>query len=195
MNTIRPHFPTPQLVSEYISRFGQDERYGIADIVLERAFGLYPYNTNLEDVLTKVVLLNSLYNTIIYAVIDMARHIQSLEIDGELALGSPEVIDRIAKLTVRGTTIRHYAFATKYCSWHSPNQYPIFDNLVERLLWQYQCHYNFYNFKRPDLHQYSRFREIFISFQLYFGLQQCTFKDIDKFLWFYAKELYIKDKV
>lgn len=191
MNTIRSHFPSPDLVNEYISRFVQDESIGLADVVLNRIFRLYPTNTNLEDIVIKVVLLNSLYNTNVYAVVDMAKHIQSLEIDRDLAVGSPLVVDCIAKLTIRESTRRHYSFATKYCSFHKPDCYPIYDTLVERLIWQYQCNFNFSNFKRQDLQQYPEFCSVINSFQLYFGLGQFTFKDIDRFLWFYAKELNI----
>lgn len=182
--------PTPEIVREYGFRFDRDERSGPAGRVLARAFAQYPANTHLEDVLTKVVLLNGLYNTNVFAVVEMAKHICAIAIDPPLALGSAAVVDRIAMLTVGGATRRHYSFATKYCSWHWPEKYPIYDNLVKRLLWQYQIDHGFTRFRPPDLQEYSRYREILVAFQRWCKLQDFTFKDVDRFLWLYAKELY-----
>jgi len=182
--------PTPEMVREYGSRFARDERAGPAERVLTRAFALHPTNADLEGVLTKVVLLNELYHTNVFAVVEMARHICAIAIDAPLALGSAAVVDRIAALTVSGANRRHYSFATKYCSWHYPEKYPIYDNLVERLLWQYQQDLGFARFKRGDLQEYSRYREIVVAFQHWCKLEDFTFRDVDKFLWLYAKELY-----
>lgn len=190
MKNVRLQIPTPQLVTEYVSRFDRDDRYGLADRVLLRVFGQYPDNTDLESVLAKVVLLNRLYNTNVFAVVDMAKHICSLRIDAELRTGSPALVDRIAKLTIRGRTRRHYSFATKYCSWHAPAQFPIYDTLVDTLLWAFRCQYHFAEFQRQDLRLYPGYKNIIASFQKRYGLEHFTFKEMDKFLWFYGKELY-----
>lgn len=179
--------PTPGLVRLGVSRFDEDERYGPADRLLAKVFTGFPANTVLEEVLLKVVLVNSLYNANVYAFMDMARHILQLEIDPEIVMGSPALIDRIAHLTIRGKTRRHYAFATKYCSWHRPDVFPIFDNLVEGLLWQYRGEYRFEAFVRADLKSYATYQRIIVSFRMFFGLDTFSFKEIDKFLWSYAK--------
>jgi hypothetical protein len=138
--TAKPKPPTAALVSESVTRFNRSERYGLADRILTNVFKQYASNDNLEHVLAKVVLLNSLYATNVYAIIEMAKHVHALGIDADLKAGDASVVEQIAALTIRGKTRRHYSFATKYCSWHYPETFPIFDNIVERLLWRYQSH-------------------------------------------------------
>lgn len=182
--------PNRKTIQEFVSRFENDSRYGLADKVLSNIFRLFPENANIEQVLTKVVLLNGLYNTNVFAVVEMAKHIQDQRIDPILLSGSSTVVDRVARLTIRGKTRRHYSFATKYCSWHFPETYPIYDNLVERLIWLYQKRFNFASFERSDLQDYQSYREILAAFQGHFDLERLTYKEIDKFLWFYGKDLF-----
>jgi hypothetical protein len=181
--------PTPDIVSQAIARFDSDDRYGPADRVLSSVFSHHPFNDALEDVLIKVVLLNGLYNTNVFAVTDMARHIRDLGIDVDLATSSPGLVDRIAKLRIRDKTRRHYSFATKYCSWHRPEDYPIYDGLVEKLLWLYRRQYSFAEFAKPDLRDYPRYKAVLTAFRVHFRLEDLSFKQIDKFLWWTSKDL------
>jgi hypothetical protein len=183
-----PRVPTPAVVLQDSARFSADLRTGPGERVLTRVFSTYPSNTDVDEVLTKVVLLNSLFSTNVLAFMAMAEHIHRLHIDPELAAGSPTVVDRIANLPASGR--RHYSFATKYCSWHAPKSFPIYDNLVERLLWTYQRHYRFATFERMDLQNYPQYVVILESFSQHFGLNELTFSQIDKFLWYYARELF-----
>jgi len=191
MALARPPLPIPtsRLVSEAVSRFDIDPRYGASGRALSRVFSHHPNNDVLEDVLIKVVLLNGLYNTNVLAITDMALHIQGLRIDPELARASPDLIDKIATLEIRGKSRRHYSFATKYCSWHRPAEYPIYDSLVERLLWAYRTQHPFAEFARPDLQDYSSYMAILTKFRAYFKLEEVSFKELDKFLWFTSKDM------
>lgn len=179
--------PTPDLVLASVARFDMDPRAGPADRALHRVFSHHPLNTFLEDVLIKVVLLNGLYATNVFALVEMADHITGLQIDGDLSAGAGSLVDRIANLTIRDKTRRHYSFATKYCSWHRPEAYPIYDSLVEQLLWRYREQSRFADFKRPDLQDYTLFRSIIEAFIRNFSLGGLTFKQVDKFLWYTAK--------
>ena len=181
--------PTPDLVHQAVARFDEDDRYGPADRVLSRVFSHHPRNDELEDVLIKVVLLNGLYNTNVFAVMEMACHIRELRIDDDLAAASTLLVDRIAKLTIRGKTRRHYSFATKYCSWHRPDDYPIYDGLVGRLLLAYSREHHFAEFSRPDLQDYSKYKATLAALRLHFDLAALSFKQLDKFLWYTSKDL------
>ena len=104
--TITPlPIPTPDLVRDAQVRFDQDESSGPADRVLYRVFAHHPDNVELEDVLLKVVLLNGLYATNVFALTAMATHIHRLQIDPKLASGSTELVDQIACLEIRGKTL------------------------------------------------------------------------------------------
>lgn len=96
--TSPPEIPTVAAVRASEARFSNDPRHGPAERALTRVFRLFPANSAIEDVLTKVVLLNSLYSTNVYAVADMAEHILTLGIDAALAAGSLDIVDTIANL-------------------------------------------------------------------------------------------------
>jgi hypothetical protein len=177
---------------DYGKRFSADTRTGANERALTWLFGSYPANVDHQQVLVKVVALNGLYSTNVFAVTDMADHICGLGIDPALKAGDLAVADRIAALPTSG--LRHYSFATKYCSWHQPERFPIYDNLVERLLWSYQRHSHFGDFKRDDLQDYSRYVAAIRSFMARFGLSGLTFKQVDEFLWLSARELYPQKK-
>src|SRR3972149_157759 len=183
--------PNADLVMQANERFDQDDRFAAADRICPRVFSHHPRNDHLDDVLMKVVLLNGLYNTNVFAVVEMAAHIRRLAIDEALRAASPEVVGRIAALTIRTKTRRHYSFATKYCSWHRPDEYPIYDSLVERLLWLYQGAFSFADFRRPQLQEYEMYKAVVSAFRASFQLQQFSFRQLDKFLWLTGKDLLV----
>jgi hypothetical protein len=65
---------------------------------------------------------------------DVALHIHrnAQYVDSALAAGSPEIFDKIARVTIRGKEHNFFSFATKYCSWHYPEVYPIWDSRVDK---------------------------------------------------------------
>ena len=181
--------PTLDFVESYISRFDK-ESFGITDKAITRLIRAFPHNHDLEDVLLKVVAINSLYATNIYAVVDVAKRICELQIDSALAQGSLELVGEIATVKVRGKIRRNYSFASKYCSWHAPHIYPVYDSFVDRMLWAYQKQENFATFKREELLSYARYREILDKFRDHYALTQFGYKDFDKFLWLYSRETF-----
>ena len=96
MNDIELSIPTPKLVSHYNLLFYQDARYGIADEAITKLFQQYPNNHQLDEILLKVSALNSLYNTNIYNLVEVAKHIHSINPDRELALGDLDIVGKIA---------------------------------------------------------------------------------------------------
>jgi hypothetical protein len=69
--------PTLDFVGNYISRFDK-EGFGISDNAITRLIRAFPHNRDLEYVLLKMVAINSLYATNIYAVVDVAKRICEL---------------------------------------------------------------------------------------------------------------------
>jgi len=186
--------PEPDLVRRYILRFENEPGYSITDRALIKLFDLFPLNRNLDEVLLKVSSLNSLYNTNIYAVFEVARHIVDLDIDQRLVAGSTDLVDEIANVNISGKKRRNYSFATKYCSWHAPDDYPIYDTFVEQLIWAYQKQDSFADFNRIDLKDYSSFKELVKEFRRYYSLVAFSFKELDKFLWLYGRQIYSASK-
>src|ERR1700733_6643313 len=67
MNHRNPQKPTPDLVREYVAHFEQDNAASDTDKALSKLFRLLPDNRAIEDVLVKVVGVNSLLSTGILA--------------------------------------------------------------------------------------------------------------------------------
>jgi hypothetical protein len=179
--------PTVDLVTAACGRFDRENE--IIERALKELFDQFPGNSDLSHVLLKVVALNRLYSTQILAVVDVAQqiHRNAQAIDSALAAGSSQIVDKIARVTlsVSGKERNNFSFATKYCSWHNPGAYPIWDSRVDKYLWtlQKQDHFAPFFKTNADLWDYPKFREVIIAFRDFYGLGSFTFKETDKFLW------------
>ncbi|HLY28770.1 MAG TPA: hypothetical protein VKQ72_20665 [Aggregatilineales bacterium] len=193
MNQRTPQLPVPteELVQSYIQQFNQSE--DVVEQALSKLFGLFRTNTVHDEVLLKVVALNALYGTGILATRKVAEHIVSLKIDPGLGAGQTEVVHRIARIEIAGKNRNNYSFATKYCSWHNPIHYPIFDSFVEEMLWGYRKRDGFSSFQRQDLWQYSQLKQAIEDFRTHYGLSMFDLKDIDKFLWLAGKAIFPRE--
>jgi hypothetical protein len=185
--------PTGELVRAACEEFDRDNT--VIEQALAELFKQYPENGVLPHVLLKVVALNTLYSTQIrlYSekvpnLMDVARHIQenAEDIDSALAVGLPEIVDRIARVEAAGKEDRYYfSFATKYCSWHKPEFYPIWDSRVDRYLHCLKREPYFAEFfdTGENYWRYSEFRRLITVFRDRYDLGSFSFKQIDKFLY------------
>jgi hypothetical protein len=102
------------------------------DVALRTVFQAMPNNTDIGEVAVKLAALNG-----IYAVVRVAEHIVGLGIDARLAEAKvdPNLIEDVARVEItKGKPRRNYSFATKYCAFHRPDLYPIYDSLVAGVL-------------------------------------------------------------
>lgn len=180
--------PTPRYVDRRIAQFDGNPIFHGADGAVRLAFDQWPQNTNAEQVLMKVVVLNRLYSTSIYNVYPVRDHILRLDMDVRLQAGDTSLVDALA--TVRfGRKVRYLlSFASKYCAWHQPSHFQMIDSYIEWILWQYQQTYRFAQFRRYELRDYPRFLQLVEQFRLHFGLDKFSRKEIDKFLWIEAQQ-------
>jgi hypothetical protein len=184
MDNILP-IPNPERIKDACMRF--NEKYKVIEGALGELFGQYYSNTNPSHVLLKVVALNRLYSAGVLAVEVLADHIyhNGREIDLALAAGESSAIDKISQVTIQGKDFNFFSFATKYCNWHRPEIYPVYDSRVDQYLWSLQKHSRFSDFKhRSDIcKHYIGFLKIMTDLQSFYKLESFTFKEIDKFLW------------
>lgn len=180
--------PTKELVEAACEQFDRENL--ITEQALTDLFGQYPDNINHPHVLLKVVALNRLYSTNMFSVHDVASHIykQSQDIDAALAIGSPDIVDRIAPVTISTTAkVRsNYSFATKYCSWHNQAAYPIWDSRVDRYFRSLRRQIPSPPFLKATGYLWERYQEfvaIMTAFRDRYELNPLTFKQIDKFLY------------
>lgn len=184
-----PILPIPALevVNSRIKQFNDDNEH--AEKALTLLLDRFPTNTEMPDVLLKVAAINALYNTQIRGIHAVSEHIVTCGIDSRLDQGDAAVVDAIASVFFNGKPRCNYSFATKYCSWHRPDLYPIYDSRVDFCLREYATVPNpFATFRAADLWQYARFRELLKIFREHYGLSSINFKNLDKFLYVIGDE-------
>jgi hypothetical protein len=174
-----------------------DSEINNPDPALSELFTHFPKNTELKHVLLKVASLNAFYSTWIRAstsysqtdekymptIHDIARHIVDRNVDEALSRGDEAVVTDIAEIKL-GMKIRYcYSFATKYCSFHQPDRYTIFDSRVTKYLWQLKKAGGISKFKQQVLWNYPDLKKIIDELRLRYQLQDFSYKKIDKFLY------------
>ena len=183
-----------ELVNEYLKEWNERTDDVLKDECLELLFRkLIPNNTKTEEILTKVCTLNRLYSTNIYNPMAMARHIKELNIDERLRRKgeNDSLVEDIANIEVSGKKKRFYSFATKYCYFHSPDDFPIYDLNVKRALMTYYKDKGgeFSEFTEAKLRDYKEFRKVLKAFAKHYGIDSCSVKELDKFLWLLGLKL------
>ena len=122
----------------------------------------------------------------------MGKHIYNLNIDERLRNSDETLVNDIAIVTINGKRKNFYSFATKYCSHHFPKEFPIYDSYVEKVLMYFNKNDKFYDFKRENLKNYKKFKNILIQFKKFYNIDEYNLKDIDKYLWQLGKEHFTK---
>jgi hypothetical protein len=173
---------TPSHVRSRLTQFDNDPRYYGGDEAIKLVVDQWPKNNDPRHVLIKTVLINRLYSTNIYNVYEAARHIFVLEIDERLRNGDISLANEVAQMSIGEHGRYNLSFASKYCAWHQPDHFQILDSSIAGLLWKYRKKYNFAAFKKYELYDYPTFIKIIQGFQSFFGLQEFSRKQIDKFL-------------
>jgi len=187
--------PSAKEVKKYISTWKSLDNYVLQERSLEKLFlRTYPNNNDLDDVLIKVCSLNDFYSTNIFSPFTVAKHIVELNIDKDLKKENLSIVNKIGLVTMNGNKQKNfYSFATKYCSHHKPNVYPIYDSYVEKVLMHLKKKDSFSKFKKADLKEYELFKSILLDFQKFYNLEQFDIKHIDQYLWQLGKEYFPKN--
>ena len=186
--------PTKQEIQKYLKLWDSLENYVLQEKSLNQLFfETYPHNNKIEEILIKCSSLNDFYSTNIYSIFSVAKQIKNLNIDDRLKNGDATLVDEIAHITINGKKRYFYSFATKYCSHHFPNLFPIYDTFVEKVLMFFKKRDNFMSFKKEDLKNYQNFINILLQFKKFYKLEEYDFKSIDKYLWQLGKKYFPKN--
>lgn len=187
--------PSEEELKRYLQKWAGLQNYVEHERSLEMIFREdveFRKNTDLKHVIIKCSVLNDFYATNIYQIEPIARKICLIpDIDARLAAGDVELVEEIA--TVEGVKNRNYSFATKYCSHHNPEAFPIYDRYVADVLWFLKKQYaDIFDFdSKNDLkNSYLTFKRAIESVRTHFGLENYTFKQIDQYLWQLGKDYY-----
>lgn len=181
--------PTMEMVKKYKDADGLGER-----LLMELFTEKFPLNTNVEEVEIKIKMLNVFYRTQVAKTSLEAEMIVAKGIDAKLRAGDLSVVTDITRVDwVNGDKHycrNNYCFATKYCSFHRPDIYPMFDAYICNMLKKYQSAYSFTLLDITDakMKDYLFFAAVINDFKTFFRLTGCSVKSIDMFLWQYGKE-------
>lgn len=185
--------PSIKEVEKYLNKWDSLENYVLQENSLNKLFfDLIPNNKCIEDILIKASTLNDFYSTNIFSIYPVAKHILELDIDDRLCRNDPKLVNEIAKVVINGRQKIFYSFATKYCSHHSPKEYPIYDSFVEKVLVYFKQKDNFSSFKKEDLKDYEKYKNILIEFSKFYGIDCYSLKDLDRYLWQLGKDYFPK---
>lgn len=185
--------PSVEKVEEYLKLWDTLENYSLQECALDKLFfELAPSNTNISDILLKSATLNDFYSTNIFSIFPVAKHILSLNIDDRLKEGDETLVDDMKNIVINNKNMKLYSFATKYCSHHNPEAFPIYDSFVDKVLRYFRDIDGFSKFKNEDLKNYETFKSILNDFKIFYSLQKYSFKELDRFLWQFGKEYFPK---
>lgn len=185
--------PSTDQVEYYLNKWDELENYHLQEDALDKLFlKLCPYNTSFTDILIKVATLNDFYSTNIFSVYPVAEHILSLNLDDRLKTGDMSLVGDIQKVVIDGVEKNFYSFATKYCSHHNSSDYPIYDSYVDKVLRYFRNQDGFSDFANEDLKDYIKFKRILTDFKKFYGLDQYSMKQLDRYIWQLGKENFPK---
>lgn len=209
--------PTSSQIEDCIKQFNEEQ--ATAEKAISTAFRALN-NSDPENILIKVILLNDLYSAglnsnapgaetllkkretgkklmpgVMLAAEKICAYERECRFDG--CASKADAAKLIADFVVFDAPYsKPYSFITKYCSFRLPElQLPIADNYVRALLLllneklQKENGIGFNEpFKNADLNDYSRFCGVVENFTARYAPDRAA-KDVDKFLWQYAKNL------
>jgi len=174
--------PTVELVEAECREFDSEPWTKLGEEAIKQLREQFPRNTKASHVLLKILVLNKVYSTRIndVDVWPLAHHIAEREIDALLDQGAPVAVERIYNCK---NMRMYYSFATKFCSWHNPTAYPIYDSYADACLWAYKKQDAFADFHRQDLGYYEKLVGVVSAFRSHYQLDRFTFREIDKFMY------------
>lgn len=188
-----PKMPTSKEIKKYLKKWNELENYKLQERSINLLFtDLCPENKKIEPILLKASVLNDFYSTNIFDIFTLSKHILSCNIDKCLQNNSKDIVNKIAFVKIKNKKRNFYSFASKYCSHHKPNDYPIYDYFVEKMLMFFKKEDKFYRFKKEELREYTKFVEIINSFKSFYNLDNFSLREIDIYLWLAGKYYFPK---
>jgi len=184
--------PSVEGIKKLVGVVEDDQKVSTQEQALTHLFTkTYPNNDDILEITIKVSALNTLYSTQLHKYLfPVVNHLKNLSIDERLKNGDITLIDDIIQTPLEdGKIYRCYSFATKYCSFHRPDAYPIYDSYVDRVLVYLQARDKFAGDMVIDNKNYLSYVQAIKKFQAHYQLNNFSLKQIDKYLWQLGYEL------
>ena len=185
---------TKKIVLEEERRFFAEEGWARHDVeALDALFSDYLKNICPWQVLLKVTALNALYKTRIMNVYPVVETILGVgrKLDSLISRADPAAVDlmKMVKFAKREKAMNFFSFASKYCHFHKPDRYPIYDQYVDAALRKLRRD-KMLAFESDALNReaYAPFKSVVDAFIERYAAG-CSYDAADKFLWRKGKNL------
>ena len=171
------YIPSVKDAEWFISSWREVRKFSAPVDAISKICKQYPNNNNFEEVLIKCAVIDNFSSTNVFDLYKMAEHILGKHIDERLKDGDYSLVDDIAKIEIGGKERTFYSFASKYCHYHNPEKFAIYDSYVAKVL----C--VFLNKKENELRDYKTFMEALNDFSQRYHLENYKYDNLDKYLW------------
>ena len=176
-------------LKKYLDIFASQEMYFVNDQKNLDLFKKTPGNKDAEDIRVKVSAVNDKEISDLGILENVVGHIQNLNIDDRLKKNDLTLVEDIANLSVGARAHRVLHFASVYCNFHKPDNYPIYSE-------QYLDFYRKYiaEYKLPldpqKIDTYDTFTKALFDLVKRLGLAgKMNFLHLRKFAWLYAEHV------
>ena len=191
----KPTSPSTEEVKKYLKQWEDEEEYRDSEKSLSKLF-LNSSNNSLDEIIVKVCALDVVFSAQVGRwFFDVSKHIKNYDFDTKFKDKEFDV-NKFAIIEVKDikndkTKNRNfYSFATKYCSHHNSEDYPIYDFYVDEVL-QYFMGEKL-NLKKTSLKKYPIFVDTLKVFREEYHLEVFKLREIDKYIWLLGKEFFTR---
>jgi len=160
--------------------------------LLSREFNNKKENKDIHDIGYKIELVNKLYNcNLNMDKREIAHEIQQLRIDSKFDKNNLEkLVEEIAKIQPLPYKRRvGLVFSSKYCHFHYPNKFPIYDRYS-----RYALSYLLGKTKSCYENNYTQFKKDLDDLILNLSWKP-SYKEMDSYLWLYGQWLAYKKNI
>jgi hypothetical protein len=158
------------------------EQWRLADEALQLLHRQCP-NFDPAACLLKVVAVNGLYGTNLYAITRMAKHVADILAGTEAIAAGPELVERLADLPATEGQKRkrhHYSFASKFAHFFlNEERFPIMDSYAVTML---KRHLGRRHYSEDTAHRYTAFVRHFQELKRLSGFSGRN-RELDRYLW------------
>jgi hypothetical protein len=171
------YIPSVKDAEWFINTWREVRKFSAPVDAISKICKQYPNNNNLEEVLIKCAVIDNFSSTNVFDLYKMADHIVKKNIDEKLKKGDYSLVNDIAKVEIGGKERNFYSFATKYCHYHNPDVFAIYDSYVAKVL----C--VFLDKKESELRNYNNYIKALNDFTQRYNLDKYKYDNLDKYLW------------
>lgn len=166
------------------------------DTIIDSVFKQYKKNTVAYNHI-KAAIIDYAYSTRVKHMDELVLNIANIKnFDSLVSDGNPNLVNDMKKVALNNNEeINYLSFSSKYCHRYNPNEYPIYDSYVERVLRTYQKQFHFFDetnnhkITQKSLKNYVFYKEVVDAFiNTYKSIGIDNYIKFDRYLWTVGKE-------